>query len=334
MQAMISNRCNTILKFTVLGSALFSFVVTQDWPSRLTVAQDGSGNFTTIQAAVNAVRDLSQVQVEIYVKPGNYQEKLIIPSWKTKISLIGENRSTTIVSNADYTGKPRPFPDPTGQTVFNTFTSYTVLVQGDDFRASNLTFENVAGQVGQAVALHVEGDRAVFRDCAILGNQDTIYAASQNSRQYYSNCYIEGTTDFIFGEATAIFDNCLIRTLRNSYITAASTRPETKFGFVLRNCTIISATDVTSVYLGRPWRPHAKTVFLNTTMGSFINPSGWHNWGSEANEATAFYAEYNTQGVNVTLRVPWSHQLTEKEAFLYNVENIFAIDDSWVPEHC
>lgn len=313
---------------------LLSFVVTQDWPSKLTVAQDGSGNFTTIQEAVNAVRDLSQVQVEIYVKPGNYQEKLIIPSWKTKISLIGESRSTTIVSNADFTGKPRPFPDPTGQTVFNTFTSYTVLVQGDDFRASNITFENVAGQVGQAVALHVEGDRAVFRDCNILGNQDTIYAATQNSRQYYSNCYIEGTTDFIFGEATAVFDNCLIKTLRNSYITAASTRPETKFGFVLRNCTIISAADVTSVYLGRPWRPYAKTVFLNTTMGSFINPSGWHNWGNEANEETAFYAEYNTQGVNVTSRVPWSHQLTEEESFLYNFENIFAFDDSWIPESC
>lgn len=307
-------------------------MVAQDWPNNLIVAQDGSGNFTTIQAAINAVRDLSQVQVEIYVKPGNYQEKLVIPSWKTKISLIGANRSTTIISNADYTGKLRPFPDPMGQTVFNTFTSYTVLVQGDDFRAFNLTIENVAGQVGQAVAIHVEGDRSIFRDCNILGNQDTIYAATQNSRQYYANCYIEGTTDFIFGEATAVFDDCVIKTLRNSYITAASTRPETKFGFVLRNCTIISGPDATSVYLGRPWRPFAKTVFLNTTMGLFINPSGWHNWGSEANEETAFYAEYNTRGVNVTSRVPWSHQLTEKEANFYNLENIFALEDSWVPD--
>lgn len=318
-----------IIKIT--GSVLFSIVVSQDWPNNLIVAQDGSGNFTTIQAAVNAVRDLSQVQVDIYVKPGNYQEKLIIPSWKTKISLIGENKLTTIISNADYTGKPRPFPDPTGQTAFNTFTSYTVLVQGDDFQASNLTIENVAGQVGQAVALHVEGDRAVISDCNILGNQDTIYAATQNSRQYYNNCYIEGTTDFIFGEATAIFDNCLIKTLRNSYITAASTRPETKFGFVFRNCTIISDPTVTSVYLGRPWRPYSRTVFLNTIMGSFINPSGWHNWGNEENEATAFYAEFNTQGVNVTMRVPWSHQLTEKEAFFYNFENIFSMKDTWLP---
>lgn len=306
-------------------------MVTQDWPNNLIVAQDGSGNFTTIQAAVNAVRDLSQVQVEIYIKPGNYQEKLVIPSWKTKISLIGENKLTTIISNADYTGKPRPFPDPTGQTLFNTFTSYTVLVQGDDFHASNLTIENVAGQVGQAVALHIEGDRSVVRNCNILGNQDTIYAATQNSRQYYANCYIEGTTDFIFGEATALFDNCLIKTLRNSYITAASTRPETNYGFVLRNCTIISSSDVTSVYLGRPWRPFARTVFLNTTMDSFINPSGWHNWGNESNEETAFYAEYNTRGVNVTMRVPWSHQLTEKEAFFYSFENIFALDDNWFP---
>lgn len=316
----------------IQGSVLFSAVVTQDWPDNLIVAQDGSGNFTTIQAAINAVRDLSQVQVSIHIKPGNYQEKLFIPSWKTKISLIGENKTTTIVSNGDYTGKPRPFPDPSGQTTFNTFTSYTVLVQGDDFRASNLTIENVAGQVGQAVALHIEADRTIVRDCNILGNQDTIYAATQNSRQYYSSCYIEGTTDFIFGEATAIFDNCLIKTLRNSYITAASTRPETKFGFVFRNCTIISSPDVTSVYLGRPWRPYAQTVFLNTKMESFINPNGWHNWGSESNEATAFYAEYNTQGVNVSSRVHWSHQLTEKQAFLYTFENIFGMKDHWFPE--
>lgn len=247
--------------------------------------------------------------------------------------MIGENKSTTIISNADYTGKPRPFPDPTGQTAFNTFTSYTLLVQGDDFQASGLTIENVAGQVGQAVALHVEGDRVIIRDCNILGNQDTIYAATQNSRQYYSNCYIEGTTDFIFGEATAIFDNCLIKSLRNSYITAASTRPETKFGFVLRNCTIISDSAVTSVYLGRPWRPYAHTVFINTTMGSFIHPSGWHNWGDDANEATAFYAEYNTRGVDISLRVQWSHQLTEKEAYFYNFENIFALEDVWFPEN-
>jgi len=321
------------LAVIVVGTAVIFIVVAQDFPNNLIVAQDGTGNFTTIQSAINFVRDLSQVQVEIYIKPGNYQEKLIIPSWKTKISLIGSNKLTTIISNGDHTGKPRPFPDSTGNTTFNTFTSYTVLVQGDDFQASGLTIENTAGQVGQAVALHIEGDRAIIRDCNILGNQDTIYAATQNSRQYYNTCYIEGTTDFIFGEATAIFDNCVIKCLRNSYITAASTRPETKYGFVLRNCTIIAASDVTSVYLGRPWRPYAHTVFLNTMMDSFIHPSGWHNWGNEANEATAFYAEYNTQGVNVSSRVLWSHQLTEKEAYFYTFDNIFGLDDKWIPEN-
>lgn len=305
----------------------------QDWPSELTVAQDGSGNFTTIQEAVNAVRDLSQVRVEIYIKPGNYQEKLVIPSWKTKISLIGEDRFTTFISNADYSGKPLPFPDPTGRNSTNTFTSYTVLVQGDDFHASGLTIENTAGQVGQAVAIHIEGDRVIINNCQILGNQDTIYAATQNSRQYFIDSYIEGTTDYIFGEATAVFDNCLFKSLRNSYITAASTRPESKFGFVFRNCALIAAPEVTSMFLGRPWRPYAKTVFLNTKMESFINPGGWNNWGSEANEATAFYAEYNTEGVDTSQRVSWSHQLTAEESYLYSNENIFALEDNWDPEN-
>src|ERR1044072_1384476 len=159
-----------------------------------------------------------------------------------------------------------------------TFNSYTVLVQGNDFYADNLTIQNTAGRVGQAVALHVEGDRATIKNCRLLGNQDTLYLATESSRQYYQDCYIEGTTDFIFGEATVVFQNCTIKSLINSYITAAATRPNQQFGFVFFNCKLIADTSATKVYLGRPWRPFAKTVFINCELGSHIVPEGWNPW--------------------------------------------------------
>jgi pectinesterase len=202
-------------------SLLFSLSISaqqQTWPTRLTVAQDGSGNYKTIQEAVNAVRDHSQVQVVIFIKNGTYHEKLVIPSWKKMISLIGESRDSTIITNSDYSGKPYPGgKDATGRDKYSTFTSYTVLVQGNDFRAENLTIKNEAGRVGQAVALHVEGDRCIVSHCNLTGNQDTLYVGVDTSRQYYLNCFIEGTTDFIFGPATVVFQDCTIKSLSNSY---------------------------------------------------------------------------------------------------------------------
>src|SRR4051812_17380586 len=146
------------------------------YPKTLLVAQDGSGDYTTIQGAVNAVRDLSQEQVTIKIKPGTYHEKLVIPSWKKKISLIGESNTNTIISNNDYSGKDYPGgKDAFGRSKYSTYTSYTVLVQGDDIHLENLTIENTSGRVGQAVALHIEGDRAIINNCRLLGNQDTVY---------------------------------------------------------------------------------------------------------------------------------------------------------------
>ena len=170
------------------------------YPSSFRVAQDGSGDFKTIQEAVNAVRDLSQQRVTISIKAGIYREKLVVPSWKTNIALVGESKENTIITHADFSGKPFPAgADPYGKDKYSTFTSYTVLVQGDDFMAENLTIENAAGRVGQAVALQVEGDRSLIRNCRLLGNQDTLYTATQGSRQYYLDCHIEGTTFFMFG---------------------------------------------------------------------------------------------------------------------------------------
>lgn len=304
---------------------------TPPYPKTLTVAQDGSGDYRTIQEAVNAVRDLSQEQVIIHIKPGVYREKLVIPSWKTKVSLIGENSLTTIITNSDYSGKDYPGgKDAFGRSKFSTYTSYTVLVQGNDFTAENLTIENASGRVGQAVALHVEGDRAIITNCRLLGNQDTLYTATETSRQYYKDCYIEGTTDFIFGQATAVFQNCVIKNLTNSYITAAATSPGQKFGYVFLNCKLVADTAAKKCFLGRPWRPYAKTVFINTTMDNHISPAGWNNWSRPDNEKTVYYAEYHNMGpgANPDNRVKWSRQLTKKEAGKYTLKNIFS---NWHP---
>lgn len=302
----------------------------------ITVAQDGSGNFKTIQDAVNAVRDLSQEKVTIRIKKGIYHEKLIIPSWKTNIALVGEDWENTIISNNNYAGQNLPAgKDASGRTVYNTYTSYTVLVQGRDFSAENLTIENTAGRVGQAVALHVEGDRCVVKNCKLLGNQDTLYVGTESSRQFYRNCYIEGTTDFIFGEATVVFQNCTVKSLANSFITAASTTPQQKFGFVFFDCELIADT-AKKVYLGRPWRPYAKTVFIRTKMGNQVLPQGWEPWENPAkvdNTKTAFYAEYKNTGLGAQAdgRVKWSHQLTAEQVKAYTIQNIFSGKNSWNP---
>jgi pectinesterase len=307
------------------------------FPTSLVVAQDGSGNYKTIQEAINAVRDLSQKQVKIFIKKGVYREKVNVPSWKTNISLIGEDKDSTIVTNNDYTNKQFPGKDPGGRNVFITYTSYTLLVQGNDFTAEGLTIENTAGRVGQAVALHIEGDRCLITNCRLLGNQDTLYAATANSRQYYQNCYIEGTTDFIFGEATVVFTQCVIKSLTNSYITAAATREGQQFGFVFFDCRFIADTAAKKVYLGRPWRPHAQTVFIRCELGSHILAQGWDPWKGDAmfpdKEKTTFYAEYGNTGPGAANaeRVYWSKQLTEEELKKYTIKNILGGKDNWLP---
>jgi pectinesterase len=217
-----------------------------------------------------------------------------------------------------------------GNDKFRTFNSYTVIVKGNDFRAENLTIQNTAGRVGQAVALHVEGDRCVIQNCNLLGNQDTLYVGIDSSRQYYYNCFIQGTTDFIFGPATVLFEKCTIKSLINSYITAASTTPHQSYGFVFLNCDLIADTAAKKVFLGRPWRPYARVVYINTHMGDHINPVGWDNWRNAENEKTAYYAEYNCSGpgANRSARVAWSHELTKSEAKQYTMDNIFG---DWKP---
>lgn len=300
----------------------------------ITVDKTGGGDFTEIQKAINSTRDLGPGFVEIHIKNGVYNEKLEIPTWKHKLRLIGEDRDKTVLTNNDFSGKKDSI---TGE-VLSTFTSYTLLVSGDEVELENLTVKNSSCGEGQAVALHVQGDKFISKNVDILGCQDTIYAATGNSRQYYKNCYIEGTTDFIFGQATALFEGCTIKSLRNSYITAAATTQNQDFGFVFLDCKLIADDDVNEVYLGRPWRPYAQTVFINSEFGAHILPEGWNPWpGDEMfpeKQETTFYAEYNNfgPGAKTSERLEWTKQLRKKEAKKYTAANIFKRDDSWNPK--
>lgn len=307
-------------------------VYAADYPSELTVAADGSGDYKQINEALHMFRAYSPVPLKLHIKNGVYHGKVVIPHWLTNLTIDGEDRYKTIITNDDYSGKllPGGKDEQTGKDKFSTFNSYTLLVQGNDIVIVNLTIRNTAGRVGQAVALHVEGDRVIIKDCDLLGNQDTLLTANDSSRQYYINCHIEGTTDFIFGPATVVFSNCTIHSLSDSYITAASTTQRQAFGYVFLDCKLTAHEEAHKVYLGRPWRQYARVVFLNTEMGSHIRPEGWDNWRNPANEQTAYYAEYNNKGAggSTEARVKWSHVLSRKEAKQYQLKNIFG---DWTP---
>lgn len=232
---------------------------------KITVDKSGTGDFTTIQAAIDASKAFPDKRVTIYIKNGIYNEKVRVPSWNNKLSLIGEDAEKTIISWDDYFDKINR-----GRN--STFFTYTLKIEADDFYAENLTIENSAGKIGQAVALDVEGDRCMFKNCHLLGNQDTLYLSGEKSRHFFSNCTIEGTTDFIFGSATALFQKCNIISKNNSYITAASTTTKQNFGFVFIECNVLAKEEITEVYLGRPWRNYAKTVFIRCNLGKHIKP--------------------------------------------------------------
>ena len=260
----------------------------------------------------------------VLVNKGVYKEKVILPSWLENVDFIGENVENTIITYDDHANINK----------MGTFRTYTLKVEGSSITFKNLTIENNAARLGQAVALHTEGDRLVFINCRFLGNQDTIYTGAKGTRLCFLNCYIEGTTDFIFGPSTALFHNCTIHSKANSYITAASTPKDIEVGYVFKNCKLTAAPDVDKVYLGRPWRPYAATVFINCEMGKHICPAGWDNWRNPENEKTARYAEYgNTgEGADNTNRVKWVKQLTRKDVAKYEeADYLFKICSEWKP---
>ena len=214
-----------------------------------------------------------------------------------------------------------------GLQTMGTFRTYTVKVEGCHITFRNLTIENNAPRKGQAVALHTEGDCLRFVNCRILGNQDTIYTGMANTRLYFEDCYIEGTTDFIFGPSTAWFEHCTIHSKINSYVTAASTPKDVQYGYIFNNCTLTAAEGVDKVFLGRPWRAYAYTLFMNCDLGKHIVPEGWQNWKDyhdPAQEGTVRYLEYNNrgEGAKPQQRVAWSKQLSKKEIKEITIENV------------
>lgn len=295
------------------------------WKDTLVVARDGTGDYRTLNEAMEGIRAFMDYRVTVLIKNGIYKEKVVVPSWLQNVDFIGEDAEKTIITYDDHANIRK----------MGTFRTYTLKVEGSGITFRNLTIENNAAPLGQAVALHTEGDRLAFLNCRLLGNQDTVYTGAAGTRLLFKDCYIEGTTDFIFGPSTALFDFCIIHSKRDSYITAASTPSDVKVGYVFRDCKLTAADGVSKVYLGRPWRPYAATVFIRCEMGRHIRPEGWHNWKNEANEQTARYAEYQNFGPGAASgsRVKWGRQLTAREASLYADWNyLFRFCTDWAPE--
>ena len=310
------------------------------------VSQDGTGNYTTVQAAFNAIPNNYTGKWTIFVRNGVYYEKDTLTSAKINVVLEGESRDSTIITYDDYA-------DRHGPGVPGTSGSFSIAIDASDFTAKNITFRNTyspqPGVTGtQAVALRTQGDRHEYINCNILGYQDTYYTWGGNGtgRQYHRNCYVEGIVDFIFGRNLVVFDSCTIHQRRNAgTITAGSTDASSRYGYVFRNCTIIAdsigydGVPITSYYLGRPWQASPRTVFINCYESWNLSPAGWLAW----NVTPALYGEFNCYGpgAGTSGRVSWSSQLTETEAATYSLSRIFARTSAisnlilydWMPEN-
>lgn len=296
-------------------------------PFLIVVAKDGSGDYSSVQLAINAVEDYQKKTTVIFIKKGIYKEKLTVPFSKQHLLMVGQSADSTIICFDDFASRKNASGFPMG-----TRATASCFVYASDFSASHLTFSNTAGPVGQAVAICTLGDRLCFYDCHFLGFQDTIFTDGHPSRQYFNHCYIEGTVDFIFGPSTVIFDSCRIFCKNHGYVSAASTRPETKYGYVFRDCVIYGDKDAKSThFLGRPWRPFAKVVFIRCDLSEVIRPEGWSKWkNSDTAAVTAYFAEGADfgPGANANSRVPWSHQLDHNMLSAYSTEHIF---EGWLP---
>lgn len=315
---------SAFLAFTLSLSAASSF----DNADTIVVARDGTGQFRTVDEAIEVCRAFMDYHKVIFVKKGVYKEKIIIPQWLQNIEIVGEDRDATIITYDDHANiKTNDRPQGMG-----TFRTFTLKIEGNDITLRNITIENNAARLGQAVALHTQGDRLTFVNCRFLGNQDTVYTGNAGCRHYFDHCYIEGTTDFIFGPATAWFEQCDIYCKANSYITAASTPQDQPFGYVFNRCTVRTAPEVTKLYLGRPWRDYGYTLFMHCQLPAAVTPEGWHRWEPQR-EQTARYAEYENTGEGAVTqnRVFWSRQLNKKEARQVTLESVFCRADNWMP---
>ena len=296
--------------------------------TNLYVSADGSNQFKTVQEAINATPQTtcSTNHCYIHIKPGVYKELIYVQREKHFVYLVGEDAEQTVIT---YNLNAK-MPGADGKPM-STYRTPTAVIDADDFTVENVTFENSAGRVGQALALRVDGDRVAFRNCRFLGWQDTVFL--DRGRQYFEGCYIAGHVDFIFGGATAFFEKCHIHCLTNGYITAASTPEQEPFGYVFSNCRITGESPDARTYLGRPWRQFSSVTYLNTEMSEVVTNVGWNNWKDPAREKTVRYAEFNSTGpgANPKARVPWSRQLTATEAKAITLEKVLGGADGWNP---
>ena len=327
-----------LLTIIVALSALLTAQAQKNYdnPDTLVVSRDGTGEFRNIGEAIEVCRAFMEYHKVIFVKKGTYKEKLVIPQWLTNIEICGEDRDQTIITWDDHANIKADITPLTAEgpvQKIGTFRTFTLKIQGSMITLKNITIENNSARLGQAVALHTEGDRLTFINCRFLGHQDTIYTGNAQTRLLFKNCYIEGTTDFIFGPSTAWFENCQIFCKADSYITAASTPKDSPYGYIFNHCSISCDTNVSKVYLGRPWRDYGYTLFMNCDLPRQIRAEGWHQWRPEAVK-TARYMEYNNRGEGAATegRVPWSRQLTKKEAQQITLERVFSINDNWTPD--
>lgn len=330
----LSNFQSAGFNVSFLGEGLLSLsditkMEKEGWVSLMIVAADGSGQFTSVQDAIDAVPANNQERVQIFIRDGVYKEKLTVPNNKPFISLIGESSAGTILTYDDCASTIGLNGSNLGTTGSTSFAA-----KANDFTAENLTFENSAGKnAGQAVAIRTTGDRMVFKNVRFLGYQDTLYVTQ--GRQYFVNCYVYGDVDFIFGNATAVFENCdIVSSPKGGYVTAASNDEGAEFGYVFLNSRFTSEAAPNSHYLGRPWRPYAHVAIINCWIDDHIRPVGWHNWNNSSNEQTAQYYEYKNcgPGSDTSSRAQWTRELTDEEAALYTVENVLKGTDDWNPK--
>lgn len=297
----------------ILFYLILIFAVNQTYANEIIVAKDGTGNFKTIKEAIESVKENQTEQTKILIKNGIYYEKLLID--KSNLLIVGESKDSTIITYNDHAKINN----------MGTSKTYTLKITGNNITLKNLSVENNAEPIAQAIALYLEGNKILVVNCKLLGNQDTIFTGKYGAWQCFYHCYIEGTTDYIFGPATVWFEKCILHCKKNSYITAASTAQDDEFGYIFYKCKLTHKKGITKVYLGRPWRPYAHVAYMKCNLGKHITPQGWHNWNKESNELTAKYFEYKNkgEGAKTNKRVNWSKQMNRKEAKKYKMKYIF-----------
>jgi pectinesterase len=313
---------------TTLSVSLGTTAICADHPV-IIVAPDGSGHFKTIQSAIDSVPDENKDSRVIIIKPGIYKERLLISESKTFITLRGEHKhaTKTVLTFNRYWGMEDPAAP--GKKV-ETNDVESVSIHADNFTAENITFENSSGEVGQAPAVRTRGDKQSFRNCRFLGWQDTLWIGG--GRTYFKNCYVEGCVDFIFGDATAVFENCQIHSKKGGFVTAAGTKPELPFGFVFLKCKLTGMGG--DAYLGRPWQKSAATAFIECELGNHLRPEGWSDAPGTDNHKTARFVEHKNTGpgADTSERPDWTRQLSDAEAQAYTIENILSGEDRWNPQ--